>query len=175
MTFLKDLFLMDYEVILSFWVLGLAYIYFLSSLISDIKSFFNYRRCISTVSTNRLVQEIILFTNDILVENGITYFPPYKISYHPHKKFLGTFDDTQILIYIKNIHDIKTLIFVLMHEIQHFIQSQVNVAEYAKYERHSQRWGYVLNPLEIQSNLFAYKWLNPCLKHLKSKKIIKNG
>jgi len=120
-----------------------------------------------------LIQEIILFTNDILWKEGISHFPIFKVSYYPHKKYLGAFDGQRIIIYIKNVEDLHGLIITVLHEIRHYIQSQAEIEKYAKYERYSKTYGYILNPLEIQCNLFALKWFDPCIDYLFSRNIIK--
>ncbi len=163
----------DFVTVLSYGILIIAFSYLLYSFISDIRSLLKYRRCSSNVSTSRLIQEIILFTNDILWKEGISHFPIFKVSYYPHKKYLGAFDGQRIIIYIKNVEDLHGLIITVLHEIRHYIQSQAEIEKYAKYERYSKTYGYILNPLEIQCNLFALKWFDPCIDYLFSRNIIK--
>ncbi len=164
---------MDFVTHLSYGILITVFTYLLYSFISDIRLLLKYRKCTSNVSTNRLIQEIVLFTNDILWAKGITSFPPYRISYYKHKKYLGAFDGDKIIIYVKNVEDIHALTFIVLHEIRHYIQAQVEVQNYARYEKYAETFGYIFNPLEIQCYLFALKWLDPCIEYLFSKNIIK--
>lgn len=163
----------DFVTVLSYGILITVFTYLLYSFISNIKLLLKYRKCISNVSTSRLIHEIILFTNDILWKQGISHFPIYKISYYPHKKYLGAFDGKRIIVYVKNVTDVHTLTVVVLHEVRHYIQSQVEVKNYSRYERYSKTYGYVLNPLEIQCYLFALKWLDPCIEYLFSRNVIK--
>lgn len=163
----------DFITVLSYGILITVFIYFVYSFISDIRLLLKHRKCKSNVSTSRLIHEIILFTNDMLWKQGISHFPIYKISYYPHKKYLGAFDGQRIIIYVKNVTDVHTLTVVVLHEVRHYIQAQVEVKNYARYERYSKTYGYVLNPLEIQCYLFALKWFYPCIEYLFSRNIIK--
>lgn len=120
-----------------------------------------------------MIQEIILFTNDILWKQGILHFPEFKISNYRHKKYLGAFDGKRIIVYIKNVQDVPSLTVVVLHEIRHFIQLEKNVKNYDMYEKYLRLYGYNLHPMEIDCHFFSMKWLNPCLEHLSFKNIIK--
>jgi len=163
----------DFVTVLSYGILITVFTYLVYSFISDIRLLLKYRKCTSNVSTSRLIHEIILFTNDILWKQGISHFPIYKISYYPHKKYLGAFDGKRIFIYVKNVQDVPTLTAVVLHEIRHFIQLEKNVKNYDRYEKYLQLYGYNLHPMEIDCHLFSMKWLYPCLEHLFLKNIIK--
>jgi len=173
MFVLQESIRLDVWSIVSIGILGFVILFTAVDLIHDIKSLFTSDKWISTVSINQLVQEIILYSNDILWGKGIEHFPSFKVSYHPHKKFLGAFDDKRITVYIRNIDDIQILILTVLHELRHYIQAQVEVKNYARYDRYAEIFGYVFNPLEIQCHLFALKWLNQCIDYLFSRNIIK--
>lgn len=162
----------DFVTVLSYGILITVFTYLLYSFISNIKLLLKYRKCTSNVSTNRLIHEIILFTNDILWKQGISHFPEFKISYYPHKKYLGAFDGKRIIVYVKNVTDVHTLTVVVLHEVRHYIQARVEVQNYARYEKYSETFGYLFNPLEIQCYLFTLKWLDPCIEYLFSRNII---
>lgn len=163
----------DFVTVLSYGILITVFTYLVYSFISDIRLLLKYRKCTSNVSTSRLIHEIILFTDDILWKQGISHFPIYKISYYPHKKYLGAYDGKRIIVYVKNVQDVPTLTAVVLHEIRHFIQLEKNVKNYDRYEKYLQLYGYNLHPMEIDCHLFSMKWLDPCLEHLFLKNIIK--
>lgn len=163
----------DFVTVLSYGILVTVFTYLLYSFISDIRLLLIHRKCTSNVSTSRLIHEIILFTNDILWKQGISHFPICKISYYPHKKYLGAFDGQKIIIYVKNVTDVYTLTVVVLHEVRHYIQAQVEVQNYARYEKYAETFGYIFNPLEIQCHFFALKWFDPCIEYLFSRNIIK--
>lgn len=163
----------DFVTVLSYGILVTVFTYLLYSFFSDIRLLLIHRKCTSNVSTSRLIHEIILFTNDILWKQGISHFPEFKISYYPHKKYLGAFDGQRIIIYVKNIKDIQSIIITVLHEVRHYIQSQAEIKNYARYEKYAETFGYIFNPLEIQCHFFALKWFDPCSDHLFSRNIIK--
>lgn len=157
---------MDIGVYICLISIGVGILYFLVNLVLCFKSLLFKTTWTSNVSNKQIIQEIILFTNNILWKKGISHFPVFKISYYPHKKYQGAFDGQRIIIYIKNVEDINSLILTVLHETRHFIQSQVEIEKYTRYERYAETYGYILNPLEIQCHLFALKWFDPCLEHL---------
>jgi Zn-dependent peptidase ImmA (M78 family) len=163
---------MSLGIIISLASIGLGTLYFLINLISDIIPRMNKRNWISTVPKTRLIQEIIWFSNDLLYQKQIKYFPQFKLSYYQHKRYLGLFDNKKIVIYIKNNIDIHTIVHTTLHELQHYVQSQSNLVDYKKYEAYSKSLGYDNNPLEIESREFANKWLEPCMTFLHSKGVI---
>jgi len=149
-----------------FLCLGLLILYLIIDLIGDIKSLIFKNKWIVNVSSTRLVKEILLFTNDILWDNGIKDFPHYKVSYYRHKKYLGYYSNSTIVIYINNHKDPDSIVNTILHEISHFIQDLTDKEKYDKYEVYARRFGYVLNPLELECHLFAHKWSGACMDHL---------
>lgn len=153
-------------------VFGLVF-YLVFDIVSDIVYYFRKKEWISNVGSAELVRQTILFTNDILYYKKIKHFPSLKISYYKHKKFLGVYNDHKIIIYVKNATDAVSIIRITLHEVNHFIQHQTNLKEYSQYEYYSLKYGYNENPLEIECRKFEDEWLEPCLRHLKSKNIIR--
>ena len=153
--------------------MGVGILYFLVNLVLCLKSVLFKTTWVSTVSNRQMIQEIIWYCNDILYNKGIKYFPPFRISYYRHRSYLGVFNNREIVIYIKNNSNIQTLTNSVLHEVNHFVQSQTDTKEYLKYEVYTKTLGYNSNPLEIQCIKFAEKWTTPCLEHLKSKNIIR--
>ncbi|MCJ7447738.1 MAG: hypothetical protein MUO72_08595 [Bacteroidales bacterium] len=163
---------MSIGIIISLASIGVGILYLLINLTSDIISRRNKRTWISTVPKTRLIQEIIWFSNDLLYQKQIKYFPTIKISYYKHKRYLGLFDNKKIVIYIKNNIDIQTIVHTTLHELQHYVQSQSNLVDYKRYEAYSKSLGYDNNPLEVECREFANKWLEPCMTFLQSKGVI---
>ena len=166
---------MDLIIIVSYGIVSLLSGCLLSSLISDIKFIINDWNWVATVSDDKLIQEIVLFSNDILHQNRIKHFPSVEISYYKHPSHLGAFCDPTIVIYPKNNPTIRILVNTTLHEVNHYIQSKTNLKEFKKYDEYIKRTGYDKNPLEIQCRIFAKKWTAPCISHLKSKGIIKRA
>lgn len=164
---------MDIGIVICFASIVVGILYFLINLILNIFSRKSKSNWISTVPKTRLIHEIILFSNNLLYQKQIKYFPPFKISYYQHKSYLGLFDNNKIVIYIKNNIDIQTIVHTTLHELQHYVQSQSNLVDYKKYEAYSKSLGYDNNPLEIECREFANKWLEPCMTFLHSKGVIK--
>lgn len=146
--------------------IGLIILYLLIDLIEDIKSLIFKNKWTVNVSSTRLVSEIVLFTNDILWNYGIKNFPECKVSYYKHKKYMGFYSNSRIVIYINTHKDLDSIIDTVLHEISHFIQDQTDNEKYNKYEVYARRFGYALNPLELECHLFSYKWSKSCLDHL---------
>lgn len=165
--------IMDIGICICLISIGIGILCFLVNLVLYLKSVLFKTTWVSNVSNRHMIQEIILFTNDILWKQGISHFPEFKISNYPHKKYLGAFDGQRIIVYVKNVQNVPMLTVVVLHEVRHYIQAQVEVKNYARYERYSKAFGYVLNPLEIQCHLFALKWFDPCIEYLFSRNIIK--
>jgi Zn-dependent peptidase ImmA (M78 family) len=151
---------------------GVGILYFLVNLVLYLKSGLFKTTWISTVSNKQIIQEIIWYCNDILYDKGIKHYPPFRLSHYKHRTYLGVFNNKGIVIYIKNNPDIQTLTNSVLHEINHYIQSQTEKKEYLRYEVYSKTLGYDKNPLEIECCHFADKWLKPCLRHLHNKNII---
>ncbi len=125
------------------------------------------------VSYLRLVKETILFTGEILYQKGVRQYPTFRISYYKHKKFKGYYRDSKIVIYINNNNDVPELIETVLHEVCHHIQFRSQLYKHWKpYEYYNAiGWGRN-NPYEAEAREFAYKCIEPCLKHLEGKKII---
>lgn len=130
------------------------------------------KKWVSKVPYTRLVREVVLFTNDILIEKNIKRFPRCKICYHGNKKQLGFFDNTHIVVFINNHDDIPAIVSTVLHEINHFIQMKTDSQEYDQYLENMKFYGYDKHPLELDCLRFEKKWLQPCLKHLQSMGII---
>lgn len=120
-----------------------------------------------------LVEEIIGYTNNILSERKIKYFPGYQIRYYRNKKYAGCFDG-RVVIFLKSNNDIKDLVVTTLHEVAHYIQSQTD-KQYRIYDTLTDSYGYWNNPLEVQARKFASEHCASCLKYLESKGIIKKG
>jgi hypothetical protein len=164
---------MDIGIWISLLSIGVGILYFLINLILYIRPAFFKTTWVSNVSNRQMIQEIILYCNDILYQKGIKHFPPFKISYYKHTKYLGVFNNKEIVIYIKNNPDIQTLNNSVLQEVNHFIQSQTDTKEYLKYEVYTKALGYYKNPIEIECRHFAIKWSKSCLRHLHTKNIIR--
>lgn len=128
-------------------------------------------RWVKLVPYTELVRESIKFTNDILAERKIKYFPAFRIRYYRHKKYAGVFNG-EVVVYMGSNPDVPELVDTVLHEVMHFVQSQTN-RQYKFYERHTQEKGYWNNPFEVESRAFAAKYSEPCLKYLESRKLIK--
>lgn len=163
---------MDIGISICLISIGVGILYFLVNLVLCLKSVLFKITWVSTVSNKQMIQEIIWYCNDILYNKGIKYFPLFRISYYRHRSYLGVFKNKEIVIYIKNNPNIQTLTNSVLHEVNHFVQSQTDTKEYLKYEVYSKTLGYDKNPLEIECCHFADKWLKPCLRHLDNKNII---
>lgn len=155
-----------------FIILGL-FTYIVIDLISDLISLFKKKVWVSNVRNSQLVRETIIYTNDILYQKGIRHFPNFKISYYKHKRFLGVYNDSKIIIYVKNATNAVDIVGITLHEVNHYIQHKTNMKEYANYEYYSEIYGYINNPLEKECRKFEEDWLQPCLQSLKSKNIIR--
>lgn len=153
-------------------VFGLIF-YLVYDIVSDIISYSRKKLWISNVGNRELIQETIWFTNDILYEKKIRQFPAFAISYYKHRRFLGVYDNSKIIIYVKNATDAASIVGITLHEVNHYIQHQTNMKEYSKYEYYSLKFGNDQNPLEKESREFADKWTEPCLKHLLTRNVVK--
>lgn len=139
-----------------------------------ILSFFNPSRetkWISQVPYTTLVREIILFTNDILMQKGIKNFPSFKIRYYRHKKYSGVYNG-EVVVYLENNREIPELVDTVLHEVQHYIQSLTD-RHYKHYDRYTAEVGYWNNPFEVECRDFAARHRDSCLKHLEAKHLIK--
>lgn len=156
----------DFCIVVIFICIGLIILYLLIDLIGDIKSLIFKNKWTINVSSTRLVSEIVLFTNDILWDNGIKNFPHCKVSYYRHKKYLGYYSNSTIVIFINNHKDPDSIVNTILHEISHFIKDLTDKEKFDKYEVYARRFGYILNPLELECHLFAHKWSGACMDHL---------
>jgi len=164
--------MMDIGIYILLISIGVGILYFLINLVLYLKSVLFKTTWVSNVSDRQLIQEIIWYCSDILYSKGIKHFPPFKISYYRHSKYLGVFNNKEIIIYVKNATDTVSIVRITLHEVNHYIQHKTNMMEYSKYEYYSLKFGYDENPLEKECKQFADKWTQQCLKHLLSKKII---
>ncbi len=164
---------MDIGIYIFLISIGVGILYFLINLVLYLKSVLFNTTWISNVSNRQLIQEVIWYCNDILYSKGIKHFPPFKISYYRHSKYLGVFNNKEIIIYIKNATDTISIVSITLHEVNHYIQHKTNTKEYSKYEYYSLKLGYDENPLEKECRQFADKWTQPCLKHLLNKNVVK--
>lgn len=76
-------------------------------------------------------------------------------------------DDGIITIYEDEIKDIEELIQCIIHEYQHYLQSQ---CWYSRYEKMG--YSYETHPYEIKAEQIAVNDYKKCLQVLKNKKII---
>ena len=121
--------------------------------------------------TDQVVNEVILFTRNILGQEGIHTLPPYMLSQEA-SKYMGSFDGSLIVIYVHNQSCVKDLIETTLHEIAHFIQKHKNAIEFEKYDEYARELGYKKNPLEIEAQRFARLWRRPCFEYLYAKGVI---
>jgi len=128
---------------------------------------------VSLVPSTKLIQEIIWFTNDILYEKNIKHFPEFTVSYHKHKKYNGVLKNSRIVIYINNHNTTRDIVNSVCHEVGHFIQLKTQRDDFYLYDNYTKKFGYWNNPLERASRKFASSLEDDCLKHLLTKKIIK--
>ena len=77
-----------------------------------------------------------------------------------------------IYIYVKNNHSVDELVNTVLHELAHYIQCQSDANWVSTYNYYQQAYGYQQNPLEVDSRLFAQKWMKPCLTYLKENNLI---
>lgn len=164
-------------VLIFFVILGI--ISFLLPDSKEIKTPFQFSALVkkkwkSNVPYTRLVKEIIEYTGSILYENKVKHFPTFDIKYYKVKKFMGLYygANNHISIYIKNHDNIPSIVDTVLHEVAHHIQNKSRNKEFKLYDTYSNSFGYMDNPLEIESRSFAAKWTKDCLIYLESRKII---
>ena len=134
---------------------------------------FQQTKWVKTAPYTTIVSEAILYTNDILVAKKIRHFPVYKIRYYRHKKYAGVFDGC-VTVYLESNPDIPVLVDTVLHEVQHYIQSQTD-KQYKYYDRYTTEKGYWDNPFEVECRKFAAQHRAACLRHLESKNLIKKA
>jgi hypothetical protein len=149
-------------------------LFLLLNLISGILSGINKRKWKSNVSYYTLVKETVQFTNDILYQKGIKYFPRYRISHYHHKKHMGVLNGSEIVIYIKNHINVPDIVDTVLHEIAHYIQKCLNPQAFNRASSPKKN-GMVDNSLEKEACQFAEKWLEQCMDYLLDRKIIRKG
>lgn len=130
-------------------------------------------RWVRSAPYTRIVSEAILYTNDILVEKKIRHFPVYKIKYYRHRKYAGVFDGS-VTVYLGSNPGIPELVDTVLHEVQHYIQSQTD-KQYKYYDRYTAEKGYWDNPFEVECRKFAAQHRDACLRYLERKNLIKKG
>lgn len=149
-------------------------LYLVLNLISRILTGINKRNWISNVSYSTLVKETVHFTNDILYQKGIRYFPRYRVSYYHHKKHMGVLNGSEIVIYIKNHTNVPDIVDTVLHEIAHYIQKCMDPQAFNRASRPNKN-GMIDNSLEKEACQFAEKWLDHCMDYLLDRKIIRKG
>lgn len=117
-----------------------------------------------------IVNECILYTNDILYRKGIKFFPTSKIYYYKHKKYFGVFDD-EVKIYTKNHNNVIELVDTVLHETCHFVQSLTD-SDYKDYQTYTKQHGAWDNPFEVEAREFAEENLSGCLLYLEEKGLV---
>lgn len=120
-----------------------------------------------------IVNEAILSCNDILYNLDIDHFPSYRIYYYKHQKYFGVFDG-EVVIYTKNHQNVVELIDTVLHEVKHFIQSEVD-DDFKNYETYTKQYGIWDNPFEVDARQFAKENLNECLLYLEGKGLVIRG
>lgn len=126
----------------------------------------------------KLIKEVLYYCAPIYKAQKIKYYPNAEISYYPSKKRLGYYDPSlkKLVIHIKS-HDgsvsakLRQIIHTTLHEIKHHIQHQTN-PDFKNYELYSKKLSYQKNPFEIDSNAFADKHTDDCIKYLKERGIL---
>lgn len=149
-------------------------LYLLLNLISEILSGINKKKWISNVSCSTLVKETVHFTNDILYQKGIRYFPRYRVSYYHNKKHMGVLNGSEIVIYIKNHTNVPDIVDTVLHEIAQNIQKCLDPQAFNRISSPNKD-GMVDNSLEKEACQFAEKWLDHCMDYLLDRKIIRKG
>lgn len=158
-------------VLVAFWILVKPLIDFINRITGGLR---NEQAWIKISSYEKIVQEVIYYTNDILYKKRIDCFPSFKIYYSQHKKYLGDYL-TVISIYIPNHKDdLLSLVDTVLHEIEHFIQDKTN-PDFANYDSYTKQLGAWDNPFEIEARQFASENLYDCLKYLETKNVIKRA
>jgi hypothetical protein len=131
------------------------------------------KKWVSNVSYIRLVNEVILFASTIDNTTRIKRLPAVKISYHPHKKWGGSYNQA-ITIYKKNIKGVNELVSIVLHEYCHHLQYKRDVRRFDRmYSELNKSIGYDSNPLEVEARKYGELWTNPCIQYLAEKGIIK--
>lgn len=147
-------------------------LYLLLNLASEILSSINKRKWISNVSYSTLVKETIFYTNHILHQQGIKYFPIYKVSYYRHKKYMGVLNGSEIVIYCKNHDTVPELVDTILHEVAHYIQKCTDPQTFNQ-NSHTTKNGNPDNSLEKEACKFAEIWVGPCMYYLLKRNIIR--
>ena len=149
-------------------------LYLLLNLLTGILSVIITRKWISNVSYSTLIKETVHFTNDILYQKGIRYFPRYRVSYYHHKKHMGVLNGSEIVIYIKNHTNVPDIVDTVLHEIAHYIQ-KCTVPQAFNRASNPNKNGMLDNSLEKEACQFAEEWLDHCMDYLLDRKIIRMG
>jgi len=118
-----------------------------------------------------IVRETIRFCGGILYKNGVKYYPHFKICYYRNKKYAGLFNNSKVVIYLKNNPDIPTLVNSVLHEVKHYMQSETD-RQFKRYDEYTRKLSYMNNPFEVEARAFADQHLAEALKYLESKKMI---
>jgi hypothetical protein len=147
---------------------------FIQEIISDIKE----SKLILKSTYPKLIKEVLYYCAPIYKAHQIKYYPLHQISYYPSKKRLGYYDPSlkKLVIHI-NSHDgsesskIRQIVHTTLHEIKHHIQHQKN-PDFKNYAFYSKKLSYQKNPFEIDSNAFADKHTDDCIKYLKERGIL---
>lgn len=126
----------------------------------------------------KLVKEVLYYCNPIFKQNKIKYYPFYEVSHYPSKKKLGCYfsGNKKIVIYVKShqgseTEQVRQIIHTILHEIRHNIQHLTD-SNFKNYDILSRKLTYQKNPFEIDSNAFADKHLDDCIKYLKQQGVI---
>jgi hypothetical protein len=94
--------------------------------------------------------------------------PLVTISNSMNTKYCGTYNSSNktIVVYIKNNHDVLTLIDTCIHEYIHHLQLR-GINDNSRYNKLTKSKGYWENDYEIEARELATKYKYQCLKALK--------
>jgi Zn-dependent peptidase ImmA (M78 family) len=121
--------------------------------------------------TDQVVNEVIHFSKDILLQKGVETLPSYVLSQEP-SKYMGSFDGSLIIVYVNNQSSLRDLVETSLHEIAHYLQKHTNANEFDKYDDYARELGYRKNPLELEAQRFARLWRRSCVEYLYAKGVI---
>jgi hypothetical protein len=125
------------------------------------------------VPYSKLINEVVRWSGDLLLMEGINHYPRVKVIYRRHKSVRGRYRSSKntIELYVHPQIGLKQLIKTTLHEIRHYIQDK-NHPDFDNYDRFTRKLGYYENPFEIDSRTFANKHFMACHEYLKTKGFI---
>ena len=125
------------------------------------------------VEKSGLVKEIINFAGIAFKDESLPKTVGWNFSNYNqnHLKKTGIYSSSvngcKITIYIRKLKTVEEIVNVVLHEMAHHHQYQLDQKNYDRnYNRFSRKVGYYHNPYEIEAREFAKKWSVPCANHL---------